>query len=201
LRWYALVPHKLIQADITKLNSLDPLDLREVDAIYSDPPWGPGNLSYWRTMNGEKGERPSWSGFLSALAGHSAHRCRTGPVWIESGLRWEGDVRDAFERNGLRYQGRLDCIYRAGSKWLPNALLLFGGHELPEDTRTEKQRYGLGLVTWALSRHPGSSVFDPCSGLGTTARAAIALGRTFYGSELNPARKARTQAILDRSGS
>lgn len=188
--------HKLIQADITSPGALDALGIERVDAIYSDPPWGPGNLTYWRTMNGED-NRPSWPGFLESLSMICARLCPDGPVWIESGLRWEGEVREVFERAGLAYRGRFACEYKAGSKWLPNVLLLFGAAELPMDTRLEGERHGIGLVKWALSKHEGRSVLDPCSGLGTTARAAIALGRTFYGSELSPKRMARTQAILD----
>lgn len=190
-----MINGKLIQADITQPGALDPLGIAQVDAVYSDPPWGPGNLMYWRTKNGET-ERPSWPVFLAALASHCARLCPTGPVWLEAGLRWEQDVVQALETVGLCYRQRFECRYKAGNKWLPNVLLLFGGPGPVEDTRGENERNGLGLVKWALSRHPGSSVLDPCTGLGTTVRAALLLGRTFYGSELNPTRLERSQKLL-----
>ena len=47
---YNIKNHKVQNADI--MQGIDNLMLNEkADFIYSDPPWGQGNLKYWQTMN------------------------------------------------------------------------------------------------------------------------------------------------------
>jgi 16S rRNA G966 N2-methylase RsmD len=42
--------HRVQHGDI--MNGLDELmEGDKADFIYSDPPWGQGNLTYWQTMN------------------------------------------------------------------------------------------------------------------------------------------------------
>lgn len=189
--------HRAVQCDLAISDPLALLGIERVDAVYSDPPWGPGNLMFWRTHNGET-ERPAWPTFLARFADVARRACPDGSVWVEMGTRWEQDLADAMATAGLPHVTSIPCIYRAGSKMLPNTLMLFGRVPPPETALAPKDRHGPKLVTWALDVHPGSTVLDPCCGLGTTAKACIALGRTFYGTELNPKRLARTQSILDR---
>jgi len=171
------------------------LPFGKVDAIYTDPPWGSANLKYWRTMNGERGAAVDWQAFLNRLFTIFKTHCPFGPWYIETGTRFVTDVIDA---SPISCSKRWKCRYRAGSKWLPNVLLLFGGVE-PKATLAESKRTGLPLVLWALGdMPPGSTVLDPCCGLGTTAKACLRLGLNFCGNELNPNRLERTRKILER---
>lgn len=187
--------HRLAVADLVAegVVVLDPAE--KADAIYSDPPWGPGNLKYWRTMNGES-TRPSWERFTSVLSGVCATRIRPGGlVWLEMGLRWSDELSRIMEGCSFREVLRVRTQY--GHPSLPANLLCFSEHQsapvpdMPVDLRDR------ALVRTALSTLPVNSVvFDPCCGLGTTARVCIELGLRFSGQELNPKRAARTHAIL-----
>ncbi|MFO7180884.1 MAG: hypothetical protein DIU78_019440, partial [Pseudomonadota bacterium] len=56
----------VVVGELTLERARDALAGSRADIIYSDPPWGPGNLYFWRTHNGESG-RPSWPGFLETF--------------------------------------------------------------------------------------------------------------------------------------
>jgi hypothetical protein len=175
----------------------DDLPAMEVDCVYSDPPWGQANLKYWRTKNGEPQAKVDWGAFLDRFFVLLSRHCPSGPWWVETGVRFVDDVIGASPR---MCETVVECRYRAGSKWLPNRLLLFGGNcslrYLSKDLR-----HGLGLVKWALSvLPPGASVLDPCCGCGMTARACVDLGLHFYGNELNRKRLDRTADILRKAG-
>jgi predicted RNA methylase len=182
------------------MNRLSNLDITQsqlpfgtVDCVYSDPPWGQGNLKYWRTMNKQPDFKVDWLGFVRKFFEHCQRHCPNGKWYIETGVRFVDDVMSQAPRNGIS----LECVYRAGGKWLPNVLLVFGG-EFPNDVPVESDRYGINLVKWALAPLPvGSKVLDPCCGLGTTAKACRQLGLEFYGNELNPARLERTRKVLE----
>lgn len=168
-----------------------------VDCIYSDPPWGNGNLKFWRTHNGQAGHPVDWNQFLVRFFGICAKHCPNGPWFVETGTRF---VDDCLAASPLPAANVVPCRYRAGSKWLPNVLLSFGS-ELSSPWIAEESRYGQNLIRWALSRIPsGSRVLDPCCGLGGTAKACAALGLEFYGNELNPKRLERTLAVLSKGG-
>ncbi len=173
----------------------DRLPFPVVDAVYSDPPWGAGNLKYWRTINGQTDHAVDWSGFLRAFFGHCERHCPNGPWFIETGVRFVDDVLACCNRTDASV---LNCRYRGGSKWYPNRLILFGG-KFPSLGIPEDDRYGLNLVRWALGDLPsGASVMDPCCGLGTTAKACRVLGLQFFGNELNEKRLAKTRAIWEK---
>lgn len=188
--------HRVLQGDV--MDGSIPLLLgpERVDAVYSDPPWGRGNLAYWRTHNRQAGHPVDWPGFLRRLLEDCAAVC-DGPVWIETGVRFEADVLTAANDVGLVHRRTYDCVY--GRPHRPNLLLLFGAVDPPDPMPTE-QMTGLALVRWALAAmRVGAVVLDPCCGLGTTARACVDLGLTFRGSELNPDRFERSAAILRRA--
>jgi hypothetical protein len=172
------------------------LPFGRVDAVYSDPPWGGPNLKFWRTHNGQTGHPVDWGGFLERFFVHCKRHCPGGPWYIETGVRFVSDLVNA---SPLPFVAKLDCRYKAGSKWLPNVLLAFGS-PFPAQALREEDRYGIKLVRWCLSEiAPGSTVLDPCCGLGLTARACLTHGLAFCGNELNPKRLERTRKVLSES--
>lgn len=194
----AIGPHKLLCGDITKGVVSRLLGDERADVIYSDPPWGPGNLQYWATMN-ERGSVPreSWPGFLRALACACAeHRKSDAPVFLEMGLRWTKDLDAAMAAVGLSLRRRWRITYGPKSKPLPNTLALYG----PRDLALNLPEHGEPVTRAVLNAvvQPGSIVLDPCTGLGMTARNTHRLGGHFRGTELNPARLERTAEWLRR---
>jgi hypothetical protein len=188
--------HIAINDDITS-HTYPLASLLPAHALYSDPPWGPGNLRYWRTMN-KQNVMVNWPAFLVSFSTICAQV--QGPCWVEMGVRWEGELQQALEQQGISVRHRWDVLYRGGSKLLPNVLLLAlrKGDELSFTPGDPGDRRGAALPLWALSHHltVDQTVIDPCCGKGYTAAAAKKIGATFHGSELNPDRLAVTRGRL-----
>jgi hypothetical protein len=184
----------LIVGELSLARAREALGGKRAPIVYSDPPWGPGNLMYWRTHNGERA-RPSWDDFLrlfcrvvSASAAGGAH------VFVEMGLRWVDQLAAEMAAVGLPERNRWTCYY--GHPKLPNVLWYSG----PGTTTDPSGLSGVAMTRRALEgvARPSALVFDPCCGKGMTARCALRLGMRFAGVELNPKRAAATRAFLDR---
>lgn len=193
----AIGRHRLLCGDITTGAVTALMGTDRADVIYSDPPWGPGNLQYWATMH-SRGSIPCehWPAFLTAFCVACAtYRAPDAPVFVEMGLRWLVELDATMASVGLERRHRWEILYGPKSKPLPNALTLYGTHdvhvELVERRGEPVTRQILGAVV-----RPGTVVLDPCTGLGMTARITHALGGNFRGCELNPTRLERTAAWL-----
>lgn len=172
-------------ADLNRLIGTSPVDM-----VYSDPPWGPGNVRYWSTMN--RMELPPWPELLSALVA-VARRCR-GPVFYEQGLRFADKLVDAMRAGNHTLTARWTTAY--GHPKRPAVLLLFNSR--PPPSLDLSGLGGVRLVTTALHpwARPGATVLDPCAGLGTTCAAGRRLGLQVLGLEASPERAARARARL-----
>lgn len=164
------------------------------DIVYSDPPWGQGNLVYWRTHNGERVE-VDWRAFMRKFcrlvvtnSKPSAH------IFIEMGLRWVDDVAREMASLGRPEAGRWRVLY--GNPKLPNSLWYSG----PGTPVNVTGLSGVEMTTRALRSVaiPGALVLDPCCGKGMTARVAMRLGMRFVGNELNPKRLEFTRSWCSR---
>lgn len=168
------------------------------DITYSDPPWGPGNLMYWRTHNQET-QRPDWGRFLSLFCAIVSGKTRPeGHIFVEMGLRWVDELAAEMARHGRQETRRTTCFYGPSSKRLPNVLWYSG----PGTTTDPVGMHGEAMTRRALEgvASPGALVFDPCCGKGMTARCATKLGMRFAGVELNPKRAKVTQDWLTSKG-
>lgn len=184
----------VLVGELTAARAALALQGRRADIVYTDPPWGPGNLQYWRTYNGEHG-RPSWPAFLGRLCEvlHT-NTALDGHVFVEMGLRWADNLSDEMARVGRPERARWACVYSAGGAKRPNVLWYSG----PGTTTDPSGLSGVAMTRRALEGvvAPSALVFDPCCGKGMTARCAVRLGMRFAGVELNPARAAATQRWL-----
>ena len=161
--------------------------------VYSDPPWGPGNLMYWRTHNKEK-TRPDWRRFLDTFCGIVARNIEPNAhVFVEMGLRWVDELAETMASLEIHETQRFRVFY--GNPKLPNVLWYSG----PGTTTDPSGLSGVAMTRCALEgvAQAGSLVFDPCCGKGMTARCALRLGMRFAGVELNPKRAEVTQRWLD----
>lgn len=204
-------PHRVAVGDVQRgaVKSLvDVCDGELADIVYSDPPWGEGNLRYWRTQASDP-TRPVWSEFVTTWTSTVSAALRpSGPLFVEMGLRWEADFARALEAVGRPIRYRWETQYKAGNKLLPVALL-YSGPELRGDFNPVPLR-GAALPRACVheaARAAGllglppvfrGTVFDPCCGKGYTARAAVAADMKFRGIELNPKRAAVTIDWLSR---
>ncbi|GHV78618.1 hypothetical protein AGMMS49944_04090 [Spirochaetia bacterium] len=178
--------HRISNRDIM-LDDLDDLFQGEkADCLYSDPPWGLGNLKYWRTMNGQKGVNVEWIAFLERIK-FLYQRHVKGPLFLETGVRFQGDLEGVF--------GKSDAVYTViYNTKLPNMVMCWGAvpRQSPEGTSGIQTPYTV-LSTYGTIPN---SIFDCCVGLGIVAKTCKKLGATCYANELNPKRMAVTQKIL-----
>lgn len=181
--------HRISIRDIM-LDDLDVLFKGEkAECLYSDPPWGLGNLRYWRTINEQRGHDVNWFKFLERIK-FLYERHVEGPLFIETGLRFEADLVKVFGSVSAKYE----ILYGSGKK-IPNILLCWGA--MPGKSPAGMTGFDVPhTVITSLPKIP-KSIFDCCVGLGTTARVCKKIGATCYANELNPKRAARTMKILD----
>lgn len=194
-------PHRILCGDITQGAVAQLLGEELVDAIYSDPPWGPGNQQYWHTMR-VRGSVPrtSWPGFLAAFcAACAVHRTADAPVFVEMGMRWADELDAAMLVAGLPRQRRWVVTYGPKKNPLPVTLSLYG----PQDIKVVMPEPAHGEpVTREVLRavvRQGMRVLDPCTGLGMTARWTHTFGGHFRGTEMNAARLERTATWLRKA--
>lgn len=175
--------------------------------VYSDPPWNPGNATYWRT---HAGLRPcfSYPRFLDAWVAMVAlcqERGATHVLTEQSATQGHCQMLHAAIARSTRWSLPFleDWAVFYGSPGStsvrrPNRLLHFGAVPLSTDPTglagepmTIRACAGLGLPV-------GSWVIDPCMGKGMTSRMAHYFDWNCCGTELNPARLAKTLQWLER---
>lgn len=198
--------HRFLCGDLEKDDCWDMLDIpQKIYMVYSDPPWNPGNARMWRTVSqldddpvkGTRGRMVDWDHFVDRFWAHVNHANPT-HIFVEMGVK---QTPEYIKMVGvprfpdLQYEWN---VFYASVR--PNKLLYFsnvGGFTgNPEGMKNEP-------MTRHVFEHiakEGEVVFDPCIGLGMTARMAHCFGMICYGIELNPARLARTLGWLSKHG-
>lgn len=199
--------HKVQNGDI--MQGIDKLMQNEkADFIYSDPPWGLGNLKYWQTMNYKMNniERKKVEfeefifTFFSIIKKYAKDR-----VVIEYGIRWREVIENLSKQFGFFYNGHATSFYKSGSKLLPVDI-----HFLTKTEKiiinknlidTCKEKNGLDLVEGIFDlycKEDTKLVLDPMCGMGYTAQASINRGYKFRGNELNYKRLQKTIKRLSK---
>src|SRR5690348_15319918 len=93
-------PHKVTNVSIERLEVNSMLSGETVDILYSDPPWGDGNLKYWAAMNKKMSGREFTPISYEALIERFREliECYVdGHVLIETGLRWQQQTIDMIK--------------------------------------------------------------------------------------------------------
>lgn len=199
-------PHAVQHGDV--MLGIDVLMAGEkADLMYTDPPWGDGNLRYWTTMNrkmtGEEFEPARLDAFLSNLF-DIAKRYVNGFLLVEYGVRWADEIQARGAVAGFLLSGLITTCYRSGGKLMPMHLHLFRspGFTFPygyagavEGTSgyATLQAAVPPLARLLKARKPDPVILlDPCCGMGYSAQAAVDNGLAFRGNEFNAARLAKT---------
>jgi hypothetical protein len=173
------------------LDDLDDLFKGEkAGCLYSDPPWGIGNLKYWRTINEQKGHSVDWSLFVKRIK-FLYERHVNGPLFLEMGIRFENDLIQAFGKPSAKYD-----IYYGGAKKQPHIIMCWGAVPCKNPTGMNSNVEAPYTVLSSLPSIP-KSVFDCCVGQGTTAKVCKKIGSVCYANELNPKRAEKTMKILN----
>ena len=125
--------HRVRHGDVTK--GIDDLMNGDVaDIVYSDPPWGTGNVKYWHTINkrqtGDVTTGQDYSEFLGAFFG-VVKKYAKNIVFIEGGNQWLDQEITTAKSFGLNLLTTIDLKYRAGSKLLPMHLNIFYKNDQP----------------------------------------------------------------------
>lgn len=176
-------PHRFMCADIENDSVAKMFESMpgHVQVIYSDPPWNTGNYNMFRTKAGIP--YGNYSSFISRFVGMAAWLTPT-DIYLQMGVPSMPIFEGKLEEIGYHCCGLWEMSYEAGVMQLYHGSLLgISDIDDPEEG---------AAVPWAISRScsPGSIVFDPCVGGGTTAVVAARHGCIGYGCELIPAKLA-----------
>tara|TARA_R100000426_G_scaffold21152_1_gene18173 strand:+ start:824 stop:1450 length:627 start_codon:yes stop_codon:yes gene_type:complete len=201
--------HRVKCGDI--MDGIDDLMLQETaDFIYSDPPWGQGNLKYWQTMNfkmtGAERNHIDYNNFIhvlfSILKKYSKDR-----VVIEYGQRWNDDIKKLANKFGFIHNGSFESLYNAGSKMLPLDIHVLSKKPI-DHYLTMDFFYNacIGLKGYKLVDKifkiycpvDAKIILDPMCGMGYSAQATVDRGISFRGNELNKKRLDKTIKRLQK---
>lgn len=199
--------HTVMHSDIMKSDIKKLLKGKKVDMMYSDPPWGAGNLRYWQTINKRQtGDSPNDVNlvlFLHKIFDIATNHVK-GVVFMEYGIKWRDDIKALIKEYKLKDIATIPLQYKSGSNLLPLDLHVFSKtkQELPQAyIDSVANTHGYNTLTKVFSLYPdmkGVTILDPCCGMGYTAQIAVDRGMTFYGNELNSKRLEQTIKRLER---
>ena len=199
--------HRVMHSDLMECDINVLLQNEKINVMYSDPPWGEGNLKYWQTINhkmtGAEKSPVDLDSFLDKIFTIAKDNV-TEYVFIEYGTKWKQKIMDLAIKYGLVHQMIVPLLYKGGGKFLPLDLHVMTKKGVSSEifneewVRSVTGTYGYGTLQAVLRplKNKGMSIIDPCCGMGYTARASIDYNMRFYGNELNSARLEKTIAKL-----
>jgi len=198
-------PHRVQHGNV--MDGIDALmDGKKADLVYTDPPWGQGLVRYWQTKNKkDTGAEPPdlhHADLLNKLFSIAAEISK-GTVIVEYGMKWRDEIALTGLKHGLKHRGCVMAHYRSGSKIRPCDIHLFSDHDdcvlTPAFAEGMEGLCDYPVVDWCFQNFAPKEgiVVDPMCGLGSTAKAALDYGLTFYGNEFNSKRLEKTIAMLE----
>lgn len=205
----ALMEYKIGLHKITNASIEDPILDRmlageKARVLYTDPPWGDGNMKYWTTLNkkmtGKVYAPLSYQALLDRVM-DLAKKYVEGHVFIETGTNWGAQVKKTMEKAGLVNMTAFNLQYRSGAEILP-MLMLYGStsakYSYDKSKFVPTTEKGATLVRKCLEvvGEEGQIVIDPCCGMGYTAKAALHMKMKFRGNEFNSERLKKTLEFL-----
>lgn len=198
---YEIGRHK-VQCQDVMLGLSELMGEDQADFVYSDPPWGQGNLKYWQTINnrhtGAMKSDIKYNDFLHRYFKLLSTYAKDVAV-IEYGQKWRDDIRFTVSEYGFSHHGCCTSLYKSGSKLYPLDVHLIsksGNYSLnPSFEEGCFNLRGLKLVKHAFQHYcpkNASIVLDPMCGMGYTAQTTKDMGLIFRGNELNQKRLDKT---------
>ena len=189
--------HKLINGDITK-GSIDKLmQTEKFDILYSDPPWGLGNLKFWNTMNAKMNNvnkfEVNWENFIKCFCNIiNQYSKEHSVIIIEMGLKFSDHFRNIIEEHTrFKMKQIFNTRYRGGGKLLPLHIMYFSNdNPLSFNEEIITNTYGDDCTDKIIKQcaYDNAVILDPCCGFGRTLRMANKYNMIFRGNEINKAR-------------
>ena len=170
---------------------VSPADLPEIDMASVDPPWGQAKLTYF--SNKTKSQAPSWMSFLRQLV-QLLQRTK-GAVYVEIGMNWLDDLLQVIDEKHGKVLRQWEITY-FGKRPATLVLCAWSNCAAPNFNFNGLDDQDTPFEAINHSSVIGDVVFDPCTGHGLTARAAISQHRRFYGLEINKDRAAEVMKVI-----
>jgi len=196
--------HTVSNEDVQNVDFNKLLKGSKAHILYTDPPWGDGNMKYWCTLNkrhtGQENEAMSYKSLIKIIKNMIKNHV-DGYVFLETGNKWLdetlNDVKDVI------YNERVyNLRYKSGSKLLTNPVIVGTTNPnlvLPNLDALEGAIDEDSLkVAIPLLAKEGAILLDPTCGMGNSARSAIQNKMRFVGNEFNSKRLEKTINSLKR---
>lgn len=190
--------HTVSNEDVQNVDFTKLLKGSKAHILYTDPPWGDGNMKYWCTLNkrhtGQDIEAMSYKSLIKIIKDMIKNHV-DGYVFLETGNKWLdetlNDVKDVIYNEKV-YSLR----YKSGSKLLTNPVIVGTTDPnlvLPNLDELEGaiDEHSLKIAIPLLAKE-GAILLDPTCGMGNSARSAIQNKMRFVGNEFNAKRLEKT---------
>tara|TARA_R110000744_G_scaffold300441_1_gene409572 strand:+ start:474 stop:1103 length:630 start_codon:yes stop_codon:yes gene_type:complete len=196
--------HTVSNEDVQHVDFNKLLEGSKAHILYTDPPWGDGNMKYWCTLNkrhtGQEIEAMSYKTLIKIIKDMIKNHV-DGYVFLETGNKWLDetleDVKDVIYNEKV-YSLR----YKSGSKLLTNPVIVGTTNPnlvLPNLDALEGaiDEHSLKIAIPLLAKE-GAILLDPTCGMGNSARSAIQNKMRFVGNEFNSKRLEKTIISLKK---
>ena len=196
--------HTVSNEDVQHVDFNKLLEGSKAHILYTDPPWGDGNMKYWCTLNkrhtGQEIEAMSYKTLIKIIKDMIKDHV-DGYVFLETGNKWLDetleDVKDVIYNEKV-YSLR----YKSGSKLLTNPVIVGTTNPnlvLPNLDALEGaiDEHSLKIAIPLLAKE-GAILLDPTCGMGNSARSAIQNKMRFVGNEFNSKRLEKTIISLKK---
>mgnify|MGYP003651206338 CR=1 FL=1 len=172
--------------------------------LYTDPPWGDGNMKYWCTLNkrhtGQEIEAMSYKTLIKIIKDMIKNHV-DGYVFLETGNQWLDETLEDI-KDVIYNQKVYSLRYKSGSKLLTNPVIVGTTNPnlvLPNLDALEGaiDEDSLKIAIPLLAKE-GAILLDPTCGMGNSARSAIQNKMRFVGNEFNSKRLEKTIKSLKK---
>ena len=169
----------------------------KANIIYSDPPWGTGNLRFWDTinvkMNDANKRETDWILFMQNFCNIiNKYSMPNTPVFIEMGLKFYEEFLTIIEKNTqYKLKQLFHTEYKSSGKLFPMVVMYLSNtfnYLFNEQTinKTNGNETVKNILTPIAQKN--FVVLDPCTGFGRKIRISDSLDMVFRGVELNQKR-------------
>ena len=190
--------HTVSNEDVQNVDFNKLLNGEKAHILYTDPPWGDGNMKYWCTLNkchtGQENEPMTYKKLIGIIKEMIINHV-DGYVFLETGNKWLDETIKDLE-GVLFNQEVYQLTYKSGSKVLPNPVIVATTNPnitLPDlkDLEGALDENSLKIAIPLLAKE-GAILLDPTCGMGNSARGAIKNKMRFVGNEFNSKRLEKT---------
>jgi len=199
--------HRISENDIQNVDFNNLLEGKKAYILYTDPPWGDGNMKYWCTLNkrhtGKEIEAMSYKQLIQIIRKIIVNNV-DGYVFLETGNKWLEETKS--DLNDVLFNTETYSLqYKSGSKLLTNPVIVGSTSpniKLPNLSSLEGAIDEKSLeIAIPLLAKEGHIMLDPCCGMGNSARSAIKNNMAFVGNEFNSKRLQKTINSLKKDES